>query len=236
MSTKLASSVQSLDIETALSILSTTTSGNYIAHLEQLVQGYVASCKATPGRTSEYTSFLLSIESSERLPTVPIPQPYAVTGPDTIFQEKLGSLIAREIFETIRDLLNDDEDHEISPENPYLIAALVSGSLMATSLCSCSDQTYSISEGLQLEPYDEEEPEPSGKEKEIKALHACLQTLIAGKTYKRHADVPDAVRKLKKNGVARSEVGQRLVEATLIHAQENRPILSSQEAWRILFP
>ncbi|KAJ7599938.1 hypothetical protein C8J56DRAFT_909184 [Mycena floridula] len=234
MSTTIAAAVQSLEFEAALTLLSASTFDS--THLDDLVEGYVAACKAAPARTSQYTSFILSLEASGRLPTIAVSQPYAVTGPETIVQEDFAFLMRRAIFETIRDLLNDDQDHEISPENPYLIAALVSGSCMGTNLCTCSDQTASISEGLQLEPYDEEEAALSEKEKEIKAIHACLQTLLAGEAYKRHADVAQAVRKLKETEVVTSEPGKKLVDAALIHAEEKRPVVSSEEAWRILFP
>ncbi|KAJ7592044.1 hypothetical protein C8J56DRAFT_1046427 [Mycena floridula] len=227
----LSAAVRSLDYERALTILCASNSDNFDTNVDELAETYVAACKADPARTSEYTSFVFSLHSSDHLPTIGIHHPYA----NTIEQQPLDYLIRYSIFDTIRDLLADDEDHEISPENPYLIAAIVSGSCIGTTLCDCSDQTGNINEGLQLVPYCVRGV-PGEKEKEIRAIHACLQALLAGKEYQRHADVAEAVRKLKKNGVITSELGKKLIDFTLVHAQENRPSLSSDEAWRILFP
>ncbi|KAJ7599895.1 hypothetical protein C8J56DRAFT_812808 [Mycena floridula] len=232
MSTTLASAVQSLDVEAALTILSTCT-WDTLTDLDELVEAYVAACKDSPARTSDYTSFLVALRSSGRLPTIAVPPPDGITGA-VATQRNFSSFMDREIFETLRKLLYDDEDLDISPVNPYLIAALVSGSCRAVNLGTCSAQTACVNKGLQLPPYDEEEP--SQKEKEIRAIHACLQILLAGKEYKPHTEVADAVRKLKELDVVTSEPGKRLLDATLIHAQEDRPVLSSAEAWSILFP
>ncbi|KAJ7599894.1 hypothetical protein C8J56DRAFT_1072560 [Mycena floridula] len=110
MSTKLASqaAVESLNTEAALTILSIIT-WDGLPDLGHFVAGYVAACKATPAKyCCPIARFFARLP--ERCPAR--------------FNRPYGS---RDL-QDIRDLLNDNEDHEISPKNPYLIVALVSGS------------------------------------------------------------------------------------------------------------
>ena len=205
MSTDLASAVQSLDTTSVLQLLSDATFDT--DHLEDLVAAYLSSCRSSPTRTSEYTSFLLDLEASGKLPKITITR-----GDGASYEETFAAMMRREVFEAIRDLLNADDDHQVHAENAYLIAALVSGASTRSGLCSCSDQVANITQGLQLDPYQDKTTD-TGKI-QIRAIHAVLAVLTSGDKYPRYAEAAGAIQILRENGVMMNQNGKALLDVS----------------------
>lgn len=200
--------VKALNLEAVLSLVSRATLET--DEIEDLVQAYIAAARQNPAQTSAYTSFLRDLEASGRLPEITLPSR------EHPIKEEFSFLMKRELFETIRDLLDTDQDLDIHPQNSYLFAAVVSGACMGTEpeLCTCSDQIASIDIGLQLEPgYGELEKKQNDRD-EIRAVHACLQVLIAGREYPRHDRVAAAVKHLINKGVVKNDNGKALLEVS----------------------
>ncbi|KAF9457670.1 hypothetical protein BDZ94DRAFT_194416 [Collybia nuda] len=226
MSNDLFSAVQSLDATTALDILSEATFDT--DHIEDLVAAYLSSCHLSPTRTGEYTSFLLDLEASGKLPKITVTR-----GDGASYEDSFAALTRREVFEAIRDLLDADGDHQVRPENPYLVAALVSGASMRSGLCSASDQIANITQGLQLDPYQDGTAD-AGKI-QIRAIHALLAILTAGDKYSRYTEAVGAIQKLRDGGVVTNENGKKLLDDALTHVQAGQS-LSSEAAWGLIFP
>ena len=68
-------------------------------HLEDLVAAYLSSCRSSPTRTTEYTSFLLNLKASGKLPKSAITR-----GDGALFEETFSTMMRREVFETIRNI------------------------------------------------------------------------------------------------------------------------------------
>ena len=95
------------------------------------------------------------------------------------------SLKPSEIF------LNTDGNCQVHAENAYLITALVSGTSMRSGLCSCLNQVANITQGLQLDLYQDTITD-TGKI-QIRAVHGVLAVLTTGDKYPWHAEAAGAI-------------------------------------------
>ncbi|KAJ7599947.1 hypothetical protein C8J56DRAFT_1156582 [Mycena floridula] len=82
------------------------------------------------------------------------------------------------------------------------------------ALLANNSEGWPLSPLMQLDLYGEEEPTPSDKEKKIRALHAPLQMLLAGKESQQYADVAEAILKLKDNSAVPSQPGKKLLDVS----------------------
>ena len=103
---------------------------------------------------------------------------------------------------------------DITPTNPLLAAALMSGACMRIGLCRSADQMGMVCAGLQFPEYLHGN---SAAESELYALHACLALLVGGaEMYKElecdHDKFPAAFKKLVDEDVIKDENGKKLLQ------------------------
>ena len=208
--TRLDDALKALDANAVLEAISTHPN---LDTTTELTEAYVRVVHANPPQASAVTDLLVDlVDKSGRVPKIHVF--YKDRNPPEEVQENFSEFFQREVFEKIRDLLNDDEDTVVSPQNQYLASSLLSGACMATVFVQCSDQDSSISVGLRLKPDYQTFGEK--RKDEIRALQACLHLLMAGKAYKRHNEAADALRTLKAKEFVESDNGKLLLEVRLL--------------------
>lgn len=176
----------------------------------ELTEAYTQAVLANPAQASEITRFVVSVAKSA--PKIPVF--YKDTNPPQELLQDFFGFFQQDVFEAIRDVLDDDgQDLIIRTENPYLAGTMLSAACMAQGFVHCSDQTGAIELGLRL-PVSGIGGFEQNKA-EIRAVQACLHVLMTGKTFRRHEEVLQALSSLKADGIVVAEDGIRLLEVRM---------------------
>ena len=106
----------------------------------------------------------------------------------------------------------------VTPQNPALIVAMISGACTRTKLTDSTSQTGLVTQGLQFK-YSEYEDYITQDEYEVHALHACLQLLVGGEVgfeigqarYDKE-DVLPALKSIAEKGIIKYDNVKRLLQ------------------------
>ena len=142
--------------------------------LNQLVYDAHDIAQLHPTDVIEIANVLLAVRD--------MPDPPAIATNDSWGRpttEKLRDLLSRCVYDMITTAFGNHDDLSIHPQNPFLIAALISAACARIKLCDSAAQAGMVACGLHFKGSNYQDY-LSPSEYEVNAIHACLQLLVGG--------------------------------------------------------
>jgi len=181
--------------------------------INHLVNGFIDVAQSDPTDVANIANTILTVRNASDAPAINCTEP---SGQPT--QRKLSTLLSREIYEILTWAFSCETPSSITPENPFLLAAMISGACARIKLCNSSAQAFEITCGLQINETDYKNYFTPDKY-ELHALHACLQLLVGGSAglstdqmgYEKDKVLP-ALKSIEKKDIIKSVNGKRLLQ------------------------
>ena len=187
-------------------------------NIDTLAYGFIEVAKSHPTDVVKIANTILAMRDA---PDAPAINTLDFRGQPT--KEKLSDVLSVQIYEMLKRAFSYTAEQDISainPQNPALIAAMISGACARSKLCNSAAQAGMVSIGLQFDPpYQDYRHFMTSDEYEVYALHACLKLLVGGLVgfttgqmgyYK--DDVLPALRSMVEKDIIKSENGKNLFQ------------------------
>jgi hypothetical protein len=182
-------------------------------NVNALAYSFMEVAQAHPGDVDKIANTILTVQNSPDAQTIEIKN-----GDDDDEPIQLRYLLTDELHDMLATAFSYENISSITPQNPSLIAAMISGACARTKLTDSATQAGLVTRGLQFKD-SEYEDYVTQDEYEAYALHACLQLLVGGEvgfktgqTRYDKEDVLPALKSIAKKGIIKYENGKRLLQ------------------------
>ena len=208
---EILASLASHDAPTILEIIKRDSTWE---NVNALAYGFMELAQAHPGDVDKIANTILTVENSPDAQTIEI---NCDNGWEPI---QLRHLLTDELYDMLCSAFSYESENisSITPQNPALIAAMISGACARTKLTNSDSQAGLVTRGLQFK-YSEYEDHFTQDEYEVHALHACLQLLVGGEvgfevgqTRYDKEDVLPALKSIAEKGIIKYDNGKRLLQ------------------------
>ncbi|TEB21246.1 hypothetical protein FA13DRAFT_1832962 [Coprinellus micaceus] len=205
--------------------------------LRTILNAYWSLGTEHPSKADAYNTVLRDLKLYPDMPRFPAPEFENTLG--TAPTDTFVRTFVPEFFDRVTSGLweaRQDMDTEVDPDNPFLIASMLSASAMKTEACFSSDQVWYIRDGLRMKGSDPKFFTP--EEYEAGAVAGLIQVLSAGKRIleREMIEEGDLRQSLEDIGeVIKCSTGEKVLQAARELARNNfKESWSSRDIWALL--
>jgi hypothetical protein len=181
--------------------------------VNQLSEAFIKLSQENPEKTDVFASVLLAARNSGKVSKIKAGDP--VSGAPEY--EDFDGLLNRCLFNILTSILHEPSTTAIQPSNNYIIACIISGTVIRTGLSFSSAQIEKITCGLHF-PKSKYKSYLVPEKYEINAVGACVHLVAAGKEVYKGDLIEEKVLKKRLGAIGsciKDPAGTRILEVSL---------------------